>query len=297
MRNVSLTSAIGAKLLKRINLKLYESEKITIVSDSDSDKEFLVSLMFLRNRIDEDDVGEFEMFGKRVDYTEKRHLRSQMMYLFHDPPLLSGKMRGNIDPRNEHSDDELIEVLHYLKLPTALSKASGLADAASVNLWLRRLRGSVELSRVELSRGFQRPVRSARLKPKRAAQDSLSASMLVDEAEPLKPGSLPEGIGRKSPAGLSLRKLTKKINSVMMFATRNSSKSTNESVDTDAQANDVSEKKLKEILGVSEEYSETEKLDQFFEEKVNDPKSLAWRMKKINEELLDFDSDFKVLLL
>ncbi|XP_055945271.1 multidrug resistance-associated protein 1-like isoform X2 [Argiope bruennichi] len=101
-------------VLKDINLSIEGSEKVGIIGRTGAGKSSITLALF---RIVEPVSG--TIFIDDIDITKigLHNLRSKLTIIPQDPVLFTGNLRINLDPNNEHSDDEIWESLEksYLK--------------------------------------------------------------------------------------------------------------------------------------------------------------------------------------
>lgn len=153
LQNVHYESKIGEQILKKINLKLYEAERVGIVSELGSGKDFLVNLLMTlmqKSDIIEQGTSSYEIRGTPVDLTTAAELRKCMTYLYPNPSLLMGTVRDNIDPFKRYSDEDIMRTLHFLKIVKALQEYSGLYVCADIEVFLSSKQNSIKLHEISL---------------------------------------------------------------------------------------------------------------------------------------------------
>lgn len=166
-------------LLKNVNLKVYQSEKIAIIAEKDSGRQSLINLLLMMERRDETDsifdqkknlppknitafdLGHrkhrksyFEMMGENIDYCDKNKLRKEMIYLSQYPSLFSGSVRDNIDPYNQFSTKEIIRTLHFLKVFVALQSFTGFENCHEMAITLKEKEGKFEVNEIDIDDFF-----------------------------------------------------------------------------------------------------------------------------------------------
>jgi ABC-type multidrug transport system fused ATPase/permease subunit len=153
LKNVTYVSKIGAYILDGINFKLYEAERIGLICELGSGKDFLINLlMTLIQKTDSPDVGvsSYEVMGKPVNLSTSSELRKNMMFLYAKPSLLMGTVRANIDPFGKYTDEEIIRTLHFLKLIKALQTYTSLTECDDIWLYLAHKTNQIDLTEINL---------------------------------------------------------------------------------------------------------------------------------------------------
>jgi ABC-type multidrug transport system fused ATPase/permease subunit len=153
LKNVIYESKIGDKILDGINLKVYEAERIGIVCEVGSGKDFLINL--LMTLIQKTDIPErgpsvYEIRGTAVTLETSAELRKNMRYLYPDPSLLMGTVRDNIDPFGKYTDEDIARTLHFLKIVRALQEYSRLHTCADIEVFLKSKQNAAKLNEVNL---------------------------------------------------------------------------------------------------------------------------------------------------
>ena len=100
-------------VLKNICLSIKHNEKIGIVGRTGSGKSSLFLTFF---RLLEPDSGCIEIDGINCNKLALYQLRSKLSIIPQTPVLFSETIRYNIDPFNQHSDEEIYNVLKCVKL-------------------------------------------------------------------------------------------------------------------------------------------------------------------------------------
>ena len=164
LKNVIYESKIGEKIVDGINLKLYEAERIGVICEMASGKDFLINLlMTLIQRSDIPDRGpsEYEVTGVPVTLETSAELRRNMTYLYPNPSLLMGKVRDNIDPFGRYSDQEIARTLHFLKMIRTLKEYSGFHSCENIEIFLKAKQNLVKLNEVNLLEMKERRIEEA----------------------------------------------------------------------------------------------------------------------------------------
>jgi len=103
----------GPDILKGISFHIQPREKIGIVGRTGSVKSSLLVVLF---RIIEARSGSVVIDGIDVSTIGLNHLRRNLGIIPQTPTLFSGSLRHNIDPFEEHSDEEIWAVLEKVNL-------------------------------------------------------------------------------------------------------------------------------------------------------------------------------------
>lgn len=93
----------GNKILKRLNLKIVEGEKIGIVGRTGAGKSSIVQALFRLGY----NEGNIEIDGVEISGLSLYDLRRSISIIPQEPILFSGTIRTNLDPFNEKTDDDL----------------------------------------------------------------------------------------------------------------------------------------------------------------------------------------------
>lgn len=94
--------------LKNVNLDIESQEKVGICGRTGSGKSTTLASLF---RLVELDSGSIEIDGVDISTLGLRTLRSKLAIIPQDPVLFQGTIRSNLDPFQEHSDEELVNAL------------------------------------------------------------------------------------------------------------------------------------------------------------------------------------------
>jgi ABC-type multidrug transport system fused ATPase/permease subunit len=197
LQNVHYESKIGEQILKGINLKLYEAERVGIICEIGSGKDFLVNLlMTLMQKSEVPELGPsvYEIRGNPVDLTTAAELRKNMTYLYPNPSLLMGTVRDNIDPFKKYSDEDIMTTLHFLKIIKALQEYSGLFVCSDIEVFLLSKQNSIIMHEINLEQLKERQKGTG--KDDRKSKKNLNAR---PSTKPIKTGS---AISPGTPSGL-----------------------------------------------------------------------------------------------
>ena len=116
---VSLSySADGPLVLKNVTATFNPKEKVGIVGRTGAGKSSLVSVLF---RLAEPQ-GEIRIDGISTSKIGLHDLRQNMSIIPQDPVLFNGTMRKNLDPFDQHSDEDLWNSLEEVQLKDVVSK-------------------------------------------------------------------------------------------------------------------------------------------------------------------------------
>lgn len=104
-----------APVLKDLNFKVNHGEKIGVVGRTGAGKSSIIAALFRLYNFD----GKIEIGGidtKKIALTE---LRGKMSIIPQDPILFGASIRKNLDPIEEHKDDDLWRALEIVQLKSA----------------------------------------------------------------------------------------------------------------------------------------------------------------------------------
>uniref|UniRef100_UPI003AAC75F7 ATP-binding cassette sub-family C member 4-like n=1 Tax=Centroberyx gerrardi TaxID=166262 RepID=UPI003AAC75F7 len=114
-------SADGPPVLKDINASFRPSEKVGIVGRTGAGKSSLVSALF---RLAEPQ-GKIYIDGVLTSEIGLHDLRQKMSIIPQDPVLFTGTMRKNLDPFNQHTDENLWNALQEVQLKSVVEELPG----------------------------------------------------------------------------------------------------------------------------------------------------------------------------
>ncbi|KAM4537947.1 ATP-binding cassette sub-family C member 4-like isoform 2-T2 [Fundulus diaphanus] len=126
--NFSYT-ADGPLVLKDISATIQPSEKVGIVGRTGAGKSSLISALF---RLAEPQ-GKIYIDGVLTSEIGLHDLRQKMSIIPQDPVLFTETVRKNLDPFNQHADEELWEALEEASFYSSLLKRSDLSYAGEVD--------------------------------------------------------------------------------------------------------------------------------------------------------------------
>ncbi|TGZ81048.1 ABC transporter family protein [Ascodesmis nigricans] len=113
-------------VLKNINLTINPREKVGIVGRTGAGKSSLTLSLF---RIIEPVQGTIEIDDIDTTKIGLTDLRSRIAIIPQDPSIFEGSIRDNLDPRHNHDDTELWNVLELAHLKNKVSSMDGQLDA------------------------------------------------------------------------------------------------------------------------------------------------------------------------
>ncbi|KRX08450.1 P-loop containing nucleoside triphosphate hydrolase [Pseudocohnilembus persalinus] len=119
-KNVSMKYRKNLDLvLKNINLNIQNGQKVACVGRTGAGKSSLIQALFRIHEIEDFDdnqkTGIF-MGGKRIQDYGLKIVRNSMSIIPQTPFVFSGTIRNNLDPLNQYTDDQIIEVLKDIEL-------------------------------------------------------------------------------------------------------------------------------------------------------------------------------------
>ncbi|XP_005374166.1 PREDICTED: multidrug resistance-associated protein 4 isoform X2 [Chinchilla lanigera] len=123
--NMSFTYSLdGPVVLKHLTALIKSTEKVGIVGRTGAGKSSLISALF---RLSEP---EGKIWIDKILTTEigLHDLRKKMSIIPQEPVLFTGTMRKNLDPFNEHTDEELWNALEEVQLKEAIEDLPGKMD-------------------------------------------------------------------------------------------------------------------------------------------------------------------------
>ncbi|KAJ8684020.1 hypothetical protein QAD02_019812, partial [Eretmocerus hayati] len=121
--DVSLTYSPHSKpALRNLNFIIEPNQKIGIVGRTGAGKSSIISALFRLADID----GEIYIDNIATSKVTLQNLRSNISIIPQEPVLFTGTLRQNLDPLDEHTDEELWQALEEVELKGALESHLGL---------------------------------------------------------------------------------------------------------------------------------------------------------------------------
>eukprot|EP01129_Flabellula_baltica_P010726 TRINITY_DN4565_c0_g1_i1.p2 TRINITY_DN4565_c0_g1~~TRINITY_DN4565_c0_g1_i1.p2 ORF type:complete len:1293 (-),score=273.81 TRINITY_DN4565_c0_g1_i1:3881-7759(-) len=102
-------------VLDDISLRIKAGEKIGVVGRTGAGKSTLTSLLF---RLQDPEEGSILIDGVNICDIDIRKLRKRIGIIPQHPILFIGTLRSNLDPFDEYSDDDILNVLRMVELDT-----------------------------------------------------------------------------------------------------------------------------------------------------------------------------------
>ena len=106
-------------ILSDISLDIRGGERVGIVGRTGAGKSSLMTALF---RLVEPEQGHIEIDGVNINDVGLRTLRQSIAIIPQDAVLFTGTVRSNLDPFNDHTDDQLWAVLEKSQLKAAVSR-------------------------------------------------------------------------------------------------------------------------------------------------------------------------------
>uniref|UniRef100_A0A669CSF3 Cystic fibrosis transmembrane conductance regulator n=1 Tax=Oreochromis niloticus TaxID=8128 RepID=A0A669CSF3_ORENI len=119
-------SADGPQVLHNLKAMFRPQEKVGIVGRTGAGKSSLVSALF---RLAEPQ-GKIYIDGLVTSEIGLHDLRQKMSIIPQDPVLFTGSMRKNLDPFNQHTDEELWSALEEVQLKSVVEELPGKLETA-----------------------------------------------------------------------------------------------------------------------------------------------------------------------
>jgi ABC-type multidrug transport system fused ATPase/permease subunit len=108
-------------VLKQLNFSISSNEKIGVVGRTGAGKSSIIQALFRLAPID----GKIEIGGLCTSDLYLHDLRKKISIIPQDPILFSGSLRSNLDPFDEHPDENLWKVIEQVELKDAIDQLTG----------------------------------------------------------------------------------------------------------------------------------------------------------------------------
>lgn len=121
LRNVSFSYQGKVRIFNRLNFVVEHGEKVAVMGRSGSGRHSLIQILmknYEKVEFREEEV--FNIFGKDVRKIDPIALRWEVNYLSKEPILFFGTVRKNIDPYEEFSDEQIVDILSKLNFLSVL---------------------------------------------------------------------------------------------------------------------------------------------------------------------------------
>lgn len=106
-------------VLKNINFEINQGEKLALVGRTGSGKS---SLILVLSKLLNYEKGTVEVDGERIDNIDSTKLRKKMAIIPQNPVLLFNTLRKNVDPFEEHNEEEVVKALVKTRFVETLYK-------------------------------------------------------------------------------------------------------------------------------------------------------------------------------
>lgn len=114
-------------VLRNLSFRIAPGERIGVVGRTGAGKSSLTLALF---RILEPITGYISIDGANTSSLGLRELRSALAIIPQDPQLWQGTLRQNLDPLEQHTDAELVNVLNHARLGSLLDASAERLDMA-----------------------------------------------------------------------------------------------------------------------------------------------------------------------
>ena len=120
-KNVHLRYRPNTELvLKGLSFDIQGGHKIGVVGRTGAGKS---TISMAITRIVEIEGGAMELDGQNISHVPLNKLREKITIIPQDPTFFSGSLRFNLDPLNNHSDEEILDLLKEAGLENILDRA------------------------------------------------------------------------------------------------------------------------------------------------------------------------------
>jgi len=261
MKNVCFSTP-NSKILNNINLKIFEAEKVAVVDPENYGRQSLLNVMLLLDKIDSNPNSVFELLGRNVEFASVHDLRKEICFLSQYPRMFTGTVKENIDPDNNFTDSEIVRTLHFLKIFEALQKFTGFTKSDEIAISLQQKEGKIEVIELELEEMFKKEKLAQKLANKKRNKSIFNIE----------------------PAMLNRMKTIEMIN----FSPQKIEES-----ELDESNNEIEVPNNFKVL----EDQLADRMDNFFQEQIDDLMPIPERARRIDPRLQDFDNNYEVIFL
>lgn len=108
-------------VLKGLSFSVKPGEKVGIVGRTGAGKSTLCMALC---RIVELFKGQIMIDGQDISQVKLNHLRSKITIIAQEPTILKGSLRYNLDPKNQRSDEELLEMIEKAEISSILNRSA-----------------------------------------------------------------------------------------------------------------------------------------------------------------------------
>lgn len=132
--NVSMSYS-HEKVLKEITFTVKPKEKIGIVGRTGAGKSSIISTLFRLY----DYEGEIHVDNVEIKSLSLEYLRQHISIIPQDPVMFSGTIRSNIDPLQQHTDEEIWKTLHKIHMDSVISNIDDSLENTNFSTGQRQL--------------------------------------------------------------------------------------------------------------------------------------------------------------
>jgi ABC-type multidrug transport system fused ATPase/permease subunit len=154
-------------VLKGISFSIRPGEKVGVVGRTGAGKSSLIVALY---RLAEISEGKIEVDSIDCSFVNLNKLRSSMAIIPQEPVMFGGTLRSNLDPFNQHDDEELLDVLYKCLLGPVMEANEDGLDAKVDLMGSNYSLGTQQL--ICLARAMLKPSRILLMDEATAALDS-----------------------------------------------------------------------------------------------------------------------------
>ena len=107
----------GPKVLRNLTFEIRPSEKVGIAGRTGAGKSSLVAALMRMADVE----GEIIIDGVNIKELNAKSIRSSISVIYQSPVLLSSRIRENLDPRFEFTDNEIWDALDHMQMKSVVS--------------------------------------------------------------------------------------------------------------------------------------------------------------------------------